>query len=60
MASVKQQFTAKYQTTKDGDMEEATFSVGDSVTIVHTWAEHFLIKDRDGHYYNIKKELITP
>ncbi len=60
MASVKQDFIAKYQTTTDGDVEEKQFSTGETVSIVQTWEHHYLIKDKDGHYYNIKKELISP
>jgi hypothetical protein len=60
MGRVKQDFVAKYQTVKDGDLEETRFSAGDSVHVVQTWQHHYLIKDKDGHFYNIKKELIEP
>jgi hypothetical protein len=60
MGKVKQDFVAKFQTVKDGEVEEHPFSAGEAVTVVQTWLHHFLIKDKDGHFYNIKKELIEP
>jgi hypothetical protein len=58
MATFKEDFTAKYQTTKDADIEETTFSTGDSVKLVQTWDDYVLIKDDDGHFYNIPKDKI--
>lgn len=58
MATVKTAFTAKFQTTKDGDIEETSFGAGDSVTIVQTWDRFYLIKDDNGHYYNVPKANI--
>ncbi len=60
MASVKKDVTAKYQTTKDADIEETSFKPGDQVTIVQTWQRHYLVKDRDGHFYNLTKDVIEP
>lgn len=58
MATVNEDFTAKYQTTKDADIEETGFSAGDEVEIVQTWDEYVLIKDDDGHLYNVPKDKI--
>jgi hypothetical protein len=58
MATIKEDVTLKFQTTKDGDMEETTFSTGDSVDVVSTWDNFYLIKDKDGHFYNIPKSKL--
>ena len=60
MATVKEDITLKYQTTKDGDIEETSFSAGDDVEMVQSWdnADFCLIKDDDGHFYNIPKDKL--
>jgi len=58
MATLKEDVVLKYQVTKDGDIEEASFSAGDSVELVQTWETHCLIKDDDGHFYNVAKDKI--
>lgn len=58
MATIKEDITAKYQTVKDGDIEETAFSVGDEVTIVQTWSQFFLVKDDEGHFYNLPKDKV--
>jgi len=58
MAKVKEDIAVKYQTTKNGEVVDAKFSAGDEVTIVQTWKTHYLVKDGDGHYFNIPKDKI--
>ena len=58
MATFKEDFVGKYQTTTDGDIEETNFSEGDEVEIVDTWSNHVLVKDDDDHYYNVPKDII--
>jgi NADPH-dependent curcumin reductase CurA len=58
MATFKEDFTAKYQTTKDADIEETTFAAGDEVSSVQTWDDYVLVKDDDGHFYNVPKDKI--
>ena len=58
MATIKEEITLKFQTTKDGDIEETSFSAGDEVSVIQEWAHHFLIKDDDGHFYNVAKDKI--
>ncbi len=60
MATVKVGFLAKLQTTRGADIEERRFSVGDEVSIIATWQDRFLIKDHEGHFYNVLKEYIEP
>lgn len=60
MATVTQNVTLKFQTTKDGDIEEVPFAPGDPLTIVQAWDHFYLVKDNDGHYYNIAKDLVAP
>ena len=58
MATFNEDITLKLGTTKDGDIEETEFSSGDEVEILETWSNHYLIKDDDGHYYNVTKDKI--
>ena len=58
MAKMKENMTLKFQITKDADIEEAAFKVGDDVKIVREFGSHYLVRARDGHYYNIKKGAI--
>jgi hypothetical protein len=60
MATFTDDVTLKYQTTVDGDMEETTFSSGDEVDVVQKWdsAPFVLIKDGDGHFYNVPADKI--
>ena len=58
MATFNQDITLKFMSTKDADMEETEFSAGDEVEILETWEDHYLIKDDDGHYYNVPKDKV--
>jgi len=58
MASITEDVSLKFMTTKDGDLEETSFSAGDEVEIVETWDEYFLIKCDDGHFYNVAKNKV--
>jgi len=60
MASIKEDVTLKFQTTVDGDIEETSFSAGDDVDVVQKWdgLPYVLIKDGDGHFYNIPADKI--
>ena len=51
MATISQDITLKFVTTKDADMEEVEFSTGDEVEVLETWDNHYLIKDDDGHFF---------
>lgn len=58
MAKLKTDVTLKLQTTQGGDLEEKRFQAGDEVHVAKEWLHHYLVRDADGHYYNVKKELI--
>ncbi|MEO1170490.1 MAG: hypothetical protein AAFX94_00330 [Myxococcota bacterium] len=60
MATLKEDLTLKFVTTTDGDIEETEFSSGDSVYVVKEWDRHYLVRDDDGHYYNVDKDKIEP
>ena len=60
MATIKEDITLKFITTKDGDLEETNFSGGDEVEVLETWETHYLIKDDEGHHYNIPKDKLDP
>ena len=47
MATVKEAFTCKYQSTKNSGIEEASFSPGDEVEVVKEWSnEMCLVRKR--------------
>jgi hypothetical protein len=60
MATVKEALTLKFQTTKDGEVEETQLAAGDELTVVQTWDRFYLVKDDNGHYYNVPKDKLTP
>lgn len=54
MASVKEAFTCKYQSTKNSGIEEATFSPGDEVEVVKEWSNGMcLVRNTDGVVFNV-------
>lgn len=55
MATIKEDIVLKYQVTKDGDVVDTSFAQGDKVDVISKWTNHYLIKDGDGHFYNIPK-----
>lgn len=59
MATFNQDITLKLVTTKDGDIEDVPFRQGDAVTVVQTWDRFVLVKDDNGHFYNVPKDKIT-
>ena len=58
MATIKEAVTLQFITTKDGDVEEKTFAAGESVEIMETWDDHYLVKDDDGHLFNVQKSFV--
>ena len=58
MATIKEDVTLRFITTKDDDLEEKSFAAGESVEIMETWDEHYLIKDDDGHLFNVQKNFV--
>ena len=59
MAKAAIDFTAKLLTTKDGEIEDISFSAGDALTIIKEWQHHYLVKDSDGHFYNLTKDKVV-
>lgn len=60
MAKITEEITAQFQTTTDSDIEETHFQAGDEVEIVETWKRHYLVRDSEGHYYNLPKDKVEP
>ena len=59
MATLKQAHTAKFITTKEGEVEETAFEAGVEVQVMQVWSAYCLVKDSDGHFYNIPKDLLS-
>jgi len=58
MAQFKNDFVARFRTSLDEDVEETAFVAGDEVRVMAIWKRHYLVKDDEGHFYNIPRELI--
>lgn len=52
--------TAGLRTCKDAELEEISFTEGDVVDIIQEWQHFWLVKDADGHYYNLPKDCVLP
>jgi len=60
MATVKEEFTSKYQSNKNVGIEEATFSPGDEVEVINEWGDDTcLIKNADGIVFNVPKKNLN-
>lgn len=53
MATIARTRTVKLRPDKDSDIEEITLQEGDSVKLVHTWAQFYLVKDDQGRFFNL-------
>jgi hypothetical protein len=60
MATISREITVQFQTTREGDIEPTHFRVGDQVSLVQEWDRFYLIKDADGHFYNVPKDSLDP
>ena len=58
MAKIKTDTTLKFLTNKGEDVEQTELTAGDEIEILETWENHYLIKDEDGHYFNVDKGLV--
>ena len=57
MATVKEAFSFKYQSTKNSGIEEASFSAGDEVEVVKEWSnDTCLVRNGDGVVFNVPKK----
>lgn len=60
MATITRALTCGLKTNKEADVEEVTFRPGDTVDVVKEWDRFFLVKDEDGHFYNLPKDAVEP
>jgi hypothetical protein len=58
MATVKHDFVADLLLNKHAELEHIQFKAGQSVDIMQTWDRSYLIKDADGHFYNVGKDKL--
>ena len=57
MATVKEAFSFKYQSTKNSGIEEASFSAGEDVEVVKEWSNDMcLVRNGDGVVFNVPKK----
>lgn len=60
MATVKEEFTSKYQSNKNAGIEEASFSPGDDVEVIREWGDDTcLIRNGDGIVFNVPKKNLN-
>ena len=50
----------RYRVETPTDIEDVEFSAGDEVEVVEKWddAGFWLVKDDDGHFYNVKTDQL--
>ena len=60
MATLARPFDAGLRTNKDSETETVHFAAGDEVEVVKEWDRFYLVKDQDGHFYNLPKDAVTP
>jgi hypothetical protein len=58
-ATIKQAVTAKYVTTRGGDVEERRFKEGEKVKLLQVWQNRVLVKSTDGHFFNLVKDVVN-
>jgi len=56
MATMRRALTLKHQANTGEDVEEVSFEAGESVTILKTWRDTYLIKNDSGLVFNIAKQ----
>ena len=44
--------------TADEAVAEVTLVVGDTVTVLSEWSEHYLVRDEQGRVFNLRKEVV--
>ncbi len=57
-ATVKQPLSAKFMTIRSGDVEQRAFTAGEKVHVVQKWQNSVLVKTSDGHYFNLRKDVL--
>ncbi len=55
MATVKDDFVAALLLNKHAELEQVQFQAGQDVEVMQTWDRFYLIKDADGHLFNVPK-----
>jgi hypothetical protein len=59
MASITKPLTLKHQSNLSEDVEDVTFSPGDSVTVLKEWDQSLLVKNGDGKLFNVPKDSVA-
>ena len=53
MATITRTRTVKLRPNVDSDIEEITLQEGDTVKVVQKWDRFYLVKDAQGHFFNL-------
>jgi hypothetical protein len=59
MASITKPLTLKHQSNLSEDVEDVTFTPGDSVTVLKEWDQSLLVKNGDGKLFNVPKDSVA-
>lgn len=54
---ITQDVTLKFQPNLGEDVEEIDFAAGTEMAVLQEWEQAWLVKDDDGHLFNVKKEV---
>ncbi len=59
MASITTALTLKHQSNLSEDVEDVSFSAGDTITVLKEWDTSFLVKNGDGKLFNVPKAAVA-
>ena len=58
--TMKADATLRFQSNLGEEVQEVELSAGDELAVLQEWETAWLVKDADGHLFNVKKELADP
>jgi len=58
MATLRDDLTLGHRANTGEAVAEVTLVVGDAVTILSEWSEHYLVRDEQGRVFNLRKEVV--
>ena len=59
MATLREDVTLGHRANTGDPVAEIALAVGDPVTILSGWSEHYLVRDDQGRIFNLRKEAVA-
>jgi hypothetical protein len=54
----KEACTLKHQANLGEQVDEVELEAGEELVVLREWDHHYLVKNRDGKLFNVRKELV--